>query len=269
MRLFKRRPAPLPPSTPATPGHSAKGRDLLERAARKAEAVTENRDRTHKQTQEVLADLGKAAEVLHDAHDPEEARAFYLLASRLRYETGQHERTLALFDRSLTLDPSSTDAWLEYLNYITYIPDPDLMVADYHRMQPPARYACLSVLFGAASSLAKPDRELFLSSMSAAVDAVGDPVDVGLWFGDMGLREEKNGSTEQALSWMGRAASTGHARPEVADRLSILLLKSDPVEAAAQALAVIDDALSSPIESAALSDRLAKRKTRCEKVIAS
>ena len=143
------------------------------------------------------------------------------------------------------------------------------MVADYHRMQPPARYACLSVLFGAASSLAKPDRELFLSSMSAAVDAVGDPVDVGLWFGDMGLHEEKNGSTEQALSWMGRAASTGHARPEVADRLSIWLLKSGSVDAAAQALAVIDVALSSPIESAALRDRLAKRKTRCEKVIAS
>lgn len=123
MSLFKRRPSPLPPSTPATPGHSAKGRDLLERAARKAEAVTENRDRTQKQTQEVLADLGRAAEVLHDAHDPEEARAFYLLASRLRYEKGQGERTLALFDRTLTLDPSSTDAWLEYLDYVTYVPD--------------------------------------------------------------------------------------------------------------------------------------------------
>ena len=266
MSLFKRRSAPLSPSTPATPGHSAKGRGLLERAARKAEAVTENRARTHKQTREVLADLGRAAEVLHDAHDPEEARAFYLLASRLRYETGQGERTLALFNRSLTLDPSSTDAWLEYLNYITYIPDPDLMVADYQRMLPPARYASLPVLFGAASSLAKPDRELFLSSMSAAVDAVGDPVDVGLWFGSMGLREEKNGSTELALSWMGRAASTGHARPEVADRLSIWLLKSGSVGTAAQALAVIDDALSSPIESAALRERLTKRKARCEKV---
>jgi tetratricopeptide (TPR) repeat protein len=259
----------LSPSTPATPGQSARGRDLLERAARKAEAVTENRDRTHKQAQEVLADLGRAAEVLHDAHDPEEARAFYLLASRLRYETGQHERTLALFDRSLALDPSSTDAWLEYLNYVTYIPNPDLMVADYRRMQPPARYACLSVLFQAASSLAKPDRELFLLSMSAAVDAGGDSVDVGLWFGDMGLREEKNGSTELALSWMRRAVSTGHARPEVADRLSIWLLKSGAVDAAAQALAVINHALSSSIESATVSDRLTKRKARCEKVIAS
>jgi TPR repeat protein len=101
------------------------------------------------------------------------------------------------------------------------------------------------------------------------VDAVRDPVDVGLWFGDMGLREEKDGSTEQALSWMGRAASTGYARPEVADRLSIWLLKSGSVVAADQALAVIDDALSSPIKSATLSDRLTKRKTRCEKVIAS
>lgn len=145
MRLFKRRPAPISPATPAVE-HSAQGRDLLERAARKEVAVSENRDRTPKETQAVLADLGNAAEVLHDAGDPEEARAFYLLASRLRYEKDQGERTLGLFDLSLTLDPSSTDAWMEHLNYVTYIPEPVKLVTDYHRMRPPARNTCLSVL---------------------------------------------------------------------------------------------------------------------------
>jgi tetratricopeptide (TPR) repeat protein len=275
MRFFKRQPAPLSAATPTAAGHSTQGRDLLERAARKAEAVSENRDRTAKQTQAVLADLGKAAEILHDAQDPEEARAFYLLASRLRYEKDQGERTLALFDRSLTLDPSSTDAWMEYLNYITYIPDPHVLVADYHRMRPPARNACLSLLLGVARGydrwgrLPEADRAPFQAAMSAAVEAVGDRVDVAFWFGDLGMREEKNGSIEQAMSWMATAASTGHARPQVVDRMSTLLLKSGSADAAAEALDAIDLALSSPIDSAALRDRLAKRKARCEKVLAS
>lgn len=275
MRLFKRQPAPMSPATPPAAGHSAWGRDLLERAARRAAAISENRERTPAQTQAVLADLGKAAEILHDARDPEEARAFYLLASRLRYEKDQGKRTLALFDRSLTLDPSSTDAWMEYLNYVTYIPAPDQLVADYHRMLSPARNACLSLLMGVArgcdrwGNLPEVDREPFLAAMRSAVEAVGDPVDVALWFGELGLREEKNGSVEQALKWMLRAASTGHARPEVADRLSILLLKSESGDAIAQAQAVIDDALSKPIQSATLRDRLAKRKVRCAKILAS
>jgi hypothetical protein len=219
--------------------------------------------------------LGKAAEVLHDARDPEEARAFYLLASRLRYEKGQGERTLALFNLSLGLDPSSTDVWLEYLNYVTYIPDPHLLVADYHRMRPPARNACLSELLGVARGsdrwgrLPEADREPFLVELSAAVEAVNDPVDVAFWFGDLGLREEKTGSIEQALSWMTMAVSTGLARPQVVDRMTILLLKSESADAATKALAAIDVALSGPIESNALRDRLAKRKARCEKALAS
>lgn len=104
--------------------------------------------------------------------------------------------------------------------------------------------------------------------MSAAVEAVGDPDDVAFWFGDLGLREEKNGSVEQAVAWMAKAASTGHARPQVVDRMSALLLKSESAGAVAEALAALNVARSGPIASAALRDRLAKRKARCEKVLA-
>lgn len=80
-------------------------------------------------------------------------------------------------------------------------------------------------------------------------------------------------TSSKRRSGYGLVESSGRdrARPEdvIARSLSIWLLKSDSVEAAAQALAVIDIALSSPIESAALSDRLAKRKARCEKATAS
>ena len=164
---------------------------------------------------------------------------------------------------------------MEYLNYVTYTPDPYLLVADYHRMRPPARNACLSLYLAVAQGydrwgrLPDADREPFSLAMNAAVEAVGDPVDVAFWFGDLGLREEKNGAPGQARMWMAKAASTGHASPQVADRLSILLLKSESVDAAAQALAAIDVALSRPIESTTLRDRLAKRKARCEKILAS
>jgi hypothetical protein len=148
------------------------------------------------------------------------------------------------------VDPSSTAPWTEFLDYVTYNPDPPLLVADYHRMRQPARNACLPLLLSVSRGydhwgrLPEADRQPFLDAMSTAILTVADPLDVAFWFGELGLREEKSGSFEQAVDWMRRAAATGRGRPQVVDRLSTYLVKVGTSEALSEAVMAIDAALS-------------------------
>lgn len=245
---------------------------LLERARERYERAEQDYDRRPETKAELEAMYAAAAKALAAGGHPDEAEAWFGLAQARRYQKGRRTDTLAAFDRAIAANPQNDTVWDAYLEYITYGISLQDLLALTERIPPVVRPRHLSTLLSVADGrdrwggMPSADGARYRAELLLLLAHLGDQESLGLLLSENGLAEERNGSHAQAMQILRDAVRTGHPTVKAVDRLTVRLVKDSQWEEATQALSL---ALSGPIASDSMREKLIKRLARCHKQLGS
>ncbi len=245
---------------------------LLDRARQRYERAEQDYDRSPETKAELEAMFAEAAEALAAAGHPDEVEAWFGLAQARRYQKGRRADTLDAFDRAIAAEIQHDPVWDAYLEYVTYGINVQGLLTLTERIPPVVRPRYVSRLLSVADGrdrwggMPATDGARYRAELPMLLTRLGDQESLGLLLSENGLAEERNGSHARALQILRDAVRTGHPSVKAVDRLSTRLVKDGQWEEATQTLSL---ALSRPIASDSMREKLTKRLARCHKQVGS
>ncbi|WP_084962959.1 hypothetical protein [Thermoactinospora rubra] len=216
------------------------------------------------------ANLRRIIDQLASAGDPTVARACWLLATTVRYQSGRRDDTLAAYVDALYYDRDNAELWHELLDYAAAAPYIPMLVELFKRMPRHVRPDLLGYFVAISDGRDRmgnldPDHGHDLrEALLLKAQAEGDLASVALLAGEEGRRAEQAGDLDSAVRFWRTATQAGSTDAAVADRFTIWLVQQGQYAEAAQ---VLRQALTTPPKSATVRQRLEKRLARCEKAL--
>jgi tetratricopeptide (TPR) repeat protein len=228
-------------------------------------------DRGPQAWQRVEREFRQVISQLTDARDPLVSTAWLGAGRSTRYQKGRRDDTLRAFIEVLYWGRSNSDAWADLVEMASAAPHLPTLTAIYGRIPSILRPTILPLFLAMSYGHDRLGRlnpaagaQLRIELMRLA-ESQGDRESVAILAGEAGLRAEKAGDLDAAVTWWRRAVAAGSADEKVADRFSIWLTKRHEFR---EAEAVLRQALAARPQSAAVADRLRRRLARCERSIA-
>lgn len=246
------------------PAVRSTGAQLLETAA--AAHAEREFDRSPETREELEHAYLAAARAMESEDHPNRATAWLGVAAVRRYQKGRRDDTLAAFEAALTAGPNDLAVWDAYLDYITYAVSAAALLTIVERMPAPVRARKLAAVVAVGhgtdrwGTMSPDDQQRFRTALLGLLQALDDRPSLGVLLSADALEEYRHGSHADAHRLMRRAVATGHPSPACVDRLTIDLVK---LGEKAEAASILRVALTRPIPSDSMRNRMAKRLARC------
>lgn len=248
----------------------ATGREMLSDAEQARQLVEADYSRSADAWPRVERAFRGAIDRLTQAEDPLASLAWLGVARATRYQRGRRDDALTAYVEALYLDREHAEAWCELVDFASAAPHVPTLTGLLARSPIACRTPLLSRLLAVSYQADRLGRmspaagNRLRVAMLNLIDAQGDHPSIALLCSDQGLRAEKAGDIDTAIAAWRRAVQAGCTDAKVADRLSVWLTKN---EHHAEALHVLQQALSNAPPSTALRERLQKRLARCQHAV--
>lgn len=262
-RLFLR----LDTSPPVLDGFDGEDRAALAEAEKRWTAVEADYGRDQNAWPRVEHTFRGLVEQLTRSQDPLVSAAWLGLARSVRYQAGHRDETLAAYIGALYYDRANEDAWWEFVEYSSAAPHVPTLVEIFGRIPFGSRQRTLELILSIAAGGGRlgnvsPRQGARLRTAILNLITFQDDVESTAYLtGRNGLRAERDGNIDTAVSEWRRAIAAGSTDGRVADRYSVWLTKHRQFDEAA---GVLNQALAHPPQHPALRDRMERRLLRCE-----
>lgn len=257
----------LDDSQPVLGGIDDNARARLAEAESKRAAVDADYERGRDAWPRVERLFRTLVEELRRRNDPTISAAWLGLARSIRYQRDHRDETLAAYVEALYYDRGNVDAWCELIEYASAAPHVPTLVSVFERIPSGSKVRPLQFLLaiadggGRLGNIGGTEGAHLRVAILDLIESQGDAESIAFLAGKAGLRAEKEGDIETAVTEWRRAITAGSTDGRVADRLSVWLVKQREYD---EAIHVLDQALTTPPGSDALRDRLRRRRARCE-----